>query len=261
MASKKSLPISGTLTVMVIVVVLAPSALLDQTAEFKAAFMKKCTEYPKDKKTCEATLAIFERAYVGKKQTDVTEDSYNELFDNTPFTHPCEKTMLWSGTNYLAHKLSEKRDNFFNVADTLLGNVLNKLIWCGKAGSKETFTTDKDCPYTEPNPTGSFWFKISARFAQFACGNINLLLKGENLIPFDPRSVLATHEIPNLQTGKVEKVTVILVVDKKTGTKCKNDSLNNLSNILKGKKIGYDCKEVTQTHIEDCIDRGIKDCF
>ncbi|CAJ1082621.1 ADP-ribosyl cyclase/cyclic ADP-ribose hydrolase 1-like isoform X1 [Xyrichtys novacula] len=250
MASKKSLPISGTLTVMVIVVVLVPSAMLDETAVFRDTFMKKCVGYPEDKNTCKATLAIFEEAYVGKDKTAVTEESYNTLFDKTPFKHPCGKTMFWSGTYELASRFTQKRDNFYNVGDTLLGHVLTGMAWCGKAGSKETFTDN--CADVFPNPVLSFWLKISVKFAQYACDDSYVMLDGEKDQPYYTGTVLDTHEVPNLQTNRLKSFTAILVVNKETGTKCNKESLKNLSNILKGKKINYACKEVT---------RSIKNCF
>ncbi|CAJ1082625.1 ADP-ribosyl cyclase/cyclic ADP-ribose hydrolase 1-like [Xyrichtys novacula] len=259
MASKNSLPIRGTLTVMVIVVVLAPSALLDQTAEFEAAFLKKCVDYTRDKNSCKATLAIFERAYVGKKDSAVTKDSYNELFDKTPFTHPCGKSLFWSGTYQLASRFTQKRDNFIAVGDTLLGYVLTRMTWCSKEGSKETFTTDCGDPWTVA--VGSFWLKISIKFAQYACDDLHVMLDGETPQPFFPDTAFAEEEVPYFQSPRVKSLTVILVVNQKTGTKCNNESLKNLSNIMKGKNIRYACEEVTKAHIENCIKRGTKDCF
>ncbi|CAJ1082624.1 ADP-ribosyl cyclase/cyclic ADP-ribose hydrolase 1-like isoform X1 [Xyrichtys novacula] len=259
MASKKSLPISSTITVMVIVVVLVPSALLDQTAEFEAAFMKKCVEYPKDKNSCKATLAIFERAYVGKKESDITKDSYNELFDKTPFTHPCGKSLFWSGTYQLASRFTQKRDNFIAVGDTLLCYVLTGMKWCSKEGSKATFT--KDCGDSSLVPVISFWLKASVKFAQYACDDLHVMLDGETKQPFYPGTAFDTEEVPYFQSPRVKSLTVILVVNEKTGTKCNNESLKNLSNIMKGKKIGYACKEVTKAHIEDCIKKGKGVCF
>ncbi|CAJ1082626.1 ADP-ribosyl cyclase/cyclic ADP-ribose hydrolase 1-like isoform X1 [Xyrichtys novacula] len=264
MSSKKALPISGTLTVMVIVVVLVPSALLDPTAEFEAAFLKKCVEFPEDKNTCKATLAIFEEAYVGKKKTAVTEDSYNKLFDKTPFKHPCGETMLYSGidrvkTTDVVHRFTKKTGSYFTLEDTLLGHVLDGLIWCGKEGSKETFT--EHCTDTMPNPYISFWIMASVKVAQYACGHVTVMLDGEREQPYYDKSVFATHEVPNLQSPEVKNLVVILVVGQKDDTKCNKESLKNLSNILKGKKIGYACKEVTLAHIEECIKEGKGVCW
>ncbi|CAJ1082622.1 ADP-ribosyl cyclase/cyclic ADP-ribose hydrolase 1-like isoform X1 [Xyrichtys novacula] len=260
MASKKALPISGTMTVMVIVVVLVPSALLlDQTVEFKKTFMKKCKEFPEEEAICEAKFEIFVRAYVGKKETDVTEDSYNELFDNTPFKHPCEKTMFWSGTHDLATRFTKKRDDFFSVGDTLLGHVLDGLYWCGKEGTKGTFIND--CVGDDPNPVLSFWVKMSVKFAEYTCDDTYVMLDGETEQPFFPGTAFEEDEIPYLKSSTVKSLTVILVVNEKTGTKCNNESLKNLNNIMKGKNIGYACKEVTKAHIEKCIKEGKGNIF
>ncbi|CAJ1082619.1 ADP-ribosyl cyclase/cyclic ADP-ribose hydrolase 1-like isoform X1 [Xyrichtys novacula] len=251
MASKKSLPISGTITVTVIVVVLAPPALLDQTAEFKATFLKKCADFKVDKQTCDSKWYMFEKAYVGKKETDVTETSYQELFDKTPFTQPCGKIMLWSGLNGLANRFTKNRDDFFTLADTLLGHVLDGLTWCGKKGSKETFTSG--CSTNKPNAVLSFWIMASIKFAQYTCGRVTLMLDGDQDKPYDENRIFGKYELPNLQSPRVKSLKVILVVTKIDGPKCAHNSLKNLSNILKGKKISYSCLALTRKDIEKCI--------
>ncbi|CAJ1082623.1 ADP-ribosyl cyclase/cyclic ADP-ribose hydrolase 1-like [Xyrichtys novacula] len=258
MASKNSLPISGTMTVMVIVVVLVPSALLDPTADFKADFLKKCNEFPEDPKICEDKFKIFEKAYVGIEESDITRDSYNDLFKITPFKHPCEKTMFYSGTHDLATGFTKNRKDFFSVEDTLLGHALAGKEWCGKIGSKETFLED-ECT---GNARLQFWLKMSVEFAKHTCKDLHVMLDGTPH-PFFPGTALAEEEIPYLHHPKVESLTVILVVDKKTPgeDKCNNESLNELKEFMTEEKIPYDCKEVTRAHIEKLTEQGTGNIF
>uniref|UniRef100_UPI0037E725C8 ADP-ribosyl cyclase/cyclic ADP-ribose hydrolase 1-like n=1 Tax=Semicossyphus pulcher TaxID=241346 RepID=UPI0037E725C8 len=257
MVSKKAFPIDGTVTIMVVLVVLVPSVLLTpQTAEFRATFLKKCEEFPEKKQICEKILATFEQAYVGKNKNEVSEKNYNQVFAETPFTHPCEKTLLWSGTYEIAHEFAWSSKCFFTLEDTLLGHVLDKLEWCGEKGNKETFT--EHCTDVKPNPVSSFWEKASITIGQYACGHVTAMLDGERPAPYFPTTFFALYEVANLQSPKVTQLTVVLVVKEDKG-QCNNESLKNLNNILKGKKIVYDCKEVTQSHIKTCV-REKKTC-
>uniref|UniRef100_UPI0037E76651 ADP-ribosyl cyclase/cyclic ADP-ribose hydrolase 1-like n=1 Tax=Semicossyphus pulcher TaxID=241346 RepID=UPI0037E76651 len=249
MVSKKASPIDGTVTIMVVLVLLVPSVLPNPTAEFRKIFLKKCSEFSKGTANGEKILATFEKAYVGKDKCHVFGKDYDELFAENPFKHPCGKTMLWSKTEDVVHKFTGTGDCYITMRHTLLGYVLNGLSWYGKVNSKETFTEHFE--YCEPNPVSSFWQIASTKFAQHACGHVTVMLNGEIDEPYDPKSFFALYEVPNLQPAEVKQLTVLLVGDKKN--QCNNESLKNLKNILKGKNIEYDCKEMTQSHIEKCI--------
>ncbi|XP_060920897.1 ADP-ribosyl cyclase/cyclic ADP-ribose hydrolase 1-like [Labrus mixtus] len=253
MVSKKALAIGATVTVvvvMVVVVVVVPSVLLTQKAEFRETFMKKCLEFPEEKDICERAWVHFEKAYVGKNPDTVTPDNYKELFDEFPFTYPCEKSLLWSKTSDLV-KLVEKGKCYVPIGHTLLGYVLNGLIWCGKKNSPETFTDDT-CVATDINPYISFWTMASIRYAQHTCKEVKVLLNGDVKDPYDTKSFLAESEVPYLEHPRVTKLDVILAVQKK-GTQCNDESLKNLKNELKQKGIGYDCNEVLRSQLEKIL--------
>uniref|UniRef100_UPI0037E70C75 ADP-ribosyl cyclase/cyclic ADP-ribose hydrolase 1-like n=1 Tax=Semicossyphus pulcher TaxID=241346 RepID=UPI0037E70C75 len=256
MVSKKAIGCIVTVVLVVVAVVVLSVRLTPRTAKFKATFMKRCEAYGETSHICEKTLATFQQAYVGKKHSDFSEGNYDQLFAETPFKHPCGKTMFWSKTKDLAHEFTKKRDCLFTLEDTLLGSVLDGLEWCGKEGNNETFT--EHCTENKTNPVSSFWKTASTRFAQHACGEVSVMLNGEIDEPYNANSFFGGVEVPNLRSPRVTQLTVVLVT-KENKNQCNNESLKNLNNILKGKEIVYACKEVTQSHIEKCI-REKKTC-
>ncbi|XP_041670464.1 ADP-ribosyl cyclase/cyclic ADP-ribose hydrolase 1-like isoform X2 [Cheilinus undulatus] len=160
-----------------------------------------------------------------------------------------KNTMFWSKTKDLVHKLTKNRDSFITLEDTLLGNVLDGQVWCGKAGNKEIYTK---CGSGEPNPVSSFWRAASTRFAEYACGNVTVMLDGEREEPYDSNSFFGSVEVPNLKPTRVARLTVVLVTEK-NGNQCNKGALMKLKNMLTQKGIGYACKEVEKSQIEKCI--------
>lgn len=58
-------------------------------------------------------------------------------------------------------------------------------------------------------------------------------------------SVFASIEVPNLNSAKVKKLTVVLVVPAFRST-CLHKSLGNLKDQLTKRGIAYECKEVSE---------------
>ncbi|XP_041670503.1 ADP-ribosyl cyclase/cyclic ADP-ribose hydrolase 1-like [Cheilinus undulatus] len=248
---------SFTFTFVVVVLILVPSVLLNPA--FKDTFKKKCLAYKNDKTTCEKMWVTFEKAYVGKQSKEVLPANYDTLFAENPYTHPCDKTMLWSGVSRepgqdLVHEFTAKKKTYFCLEDTWLGHILDDLTWCGKKNSKETFT---ECEKEKPNPVFSFWVKASEKIGQYACGEVVVVLDGSrHEQPFYSQSVLATTEIPNMRTSVVTKLMVVVLV-KENKFQCNKQSLKDLKKMLDEKKIAYDCKEVTETDFRNCINSKI----
>ncbi|XP_065805008.1 ADP-ribosyl cyclase/cyclic ADP-ribose hydrolase 1-like [Labrus bergylta] len=248
MVSKKALAIDGAITFVVVVVVLVPSVLLIPK-KFEDTFMRKCSEFKEKKEICEKAWVIFEKAYVGKDPKTVTPDKYNDLFDEFPFNHPCEKSLLWSKTRDLV-KLVKKGKCYVPIVHTMLGYVLDDLFWCGKKNSPKTFTDFSQCTKPKINPSNSFWTTASIRYAQYACGEVKVLLNGDVKEPYDINRYLAESEVPYLRPGVVTKLDVIMAVKKKGRPGCNDKSLKELKKELKQKQIGYDCKEVFRSQVE-----------
>ncbi|XP_041670514.1 ADP-ribosyl cyclase/cyclic ADP-ribose hydrolase 1-like isoform X2 [Cheilinus undulatus] len=101
----------------------------------------------------------------------------------------------------------------------------------------------KDHPYTHP----------CDKMAQYACGEVTVMLDGSRREqPLSDKSILVATEIPNLQTPKVTKLMVVLLV-KKNENQCNKQTLKDLKKKLDEKKIAYSCKEVTETEFRNCI--------
>uniref|UniRef100_A0A3Q3H2I8 ADP-ribosyl cyclase/cyclic ADP-ribose hydrolase n=1 Tax=Labrus bergylta TaxID=56723 RepID=A0A3Q3H2I8_9LABR len=247
MVSRKVLSIDGAITFVVVVVVLVPSVLL-----FEENLINRCLEVNKDKKNCEKALALFKEAYVGKDPKTVTPDKYNDLFDEFPFNHPCEKSLLWSKTSDLV-MLVEKGKCYVPIAHNKLGYMLDGLFWCGKKNSPETFTEFSQCTKPKINPYDSFWTTASIRYTQHACGEVKVLLNGEKDDPYKLDSYLAESEVPYLDNTKVTKLDVIMAVKTKGRPGCNDKSLKELKKELKQKKIGYDCNEVLRSQVEKIL--------
>ncbi|XP_041670513.1 ADP-ribosyl cyclase/cyclic ADP-ribose hydrolase 1-like isoform X1 [Cheilinus undulatus] len=245
---------SFTFTFVVVVLILVPSVLLNP-GTFKDTFVKKCLAYKNEPKTCEKMWVTFQKAYVGKQSKEVLPANYETLLKDHPYTHPCDKTMLWSGVSReagrdLVHEFTATKKIYLTLEDTWLGKTLDGLSWCGKKNSKETFTA---CEKEKPNPVFSFWVKASEKMAQYACGEVTVMLDGSRREqPLSDKSILVATEIPNLQTPKVTKLMVVLLV-KKNENQCNKQTLKDLKKKLDEKKIAYSCKEVTETEFRNCI--------
>uniref|UniRef100_A0A3B4F4K2 ADP-ribosyl cyclase/cyclic ADP-ribose hydrolase n=1 Tax=Pundamilia nyererei TaxID=303518 RepID=A0A3B4F4K2_9CICH len=185
------------------------------------------------------------QAYVDKDPCKVLVEAYDPLIAAAPFKPQCNKTMFWSKTKDVVHGFTDKRkDCFVTLEDTLLGSVLDGLTWCGKEGSKDTFTSG--CPgwsECENNPVCSFWICASAAFADVACGDVTAMLNGSINTPFNPTSIFASVEVPRFNASRVKKLNVVMVIQKNNISDCTNASLKNLQNQL-DPNITYTCKDV-----------------
>ncbi|KAM9712260.1 ADP-ribosyl cyclase/cyclic ADP-ribose hydrolase 1-like isoform 3-T3 [Menidia menidia] len=228
----------------------------------KNTFLEKCQKFKKSQKTnCEQLWDAFQNAYVKKDPCEVPMEDYEPLMTLAPIEPLQGKAMFWSKTKDVVHDFTGKTDCFVTVEDSLLGSVLDGLTWCGKEGSSETLTTG--CPdwNTCPNNSvSSFWKRISTAFADAAKGDVTVMLNGSITKPFDDKSIFASVEVERLKSPRIKNLKVVLVADKKAGTKCKNGSLKALQEKLEKKKIKYDCKDVPQSQIKKCNSDGKKTC-
>ncbi|XP_035854135.1 ADP-ribosyl cyclase/cyclic ADP-ribose hydrolase 1-like [Sander lucioperca] len=242
--------VAGLLLIIVVAVVLGVS-LRANTDTLKETFIARCKEFKGS--DCEKIWGAFEQAYVGRDPCKVPTEAYDPFIAAADFKPACNRLMFWSKTKDVVHDFTEKkRDCFLTVEDTVLGSVLNGLTWCGKEGSTKTFTTDcpgwRDC---ENNTVRSFWNRVSAAFADAACGDVTAMLNGDIATPFNPNSIFASIEVKRFDSSRVKSLNVVLVTEKSAVTNCTNASLKDLQKELKP-GIQYYCKEVTEAHIQEC---------
>ncbi|XP_030198324.1 ADP-ribosyl cyclase/cyclic ADP-ribose hydrolase 1 [Gadus morhua] len=228
------------------IIVLA--VVVGEPVDFKYQFINDC-KTAQEESTCEDVWSAFEQAYVGKDPSKVLPEAYDDLLSVAPPLPKCNQMLFWSGTSEVAHQVA--KGCYQTLEDTLLGSVLDgKKEWCGKMGSKDTFTSS--CASgLENNPYKSFWSRVSTEFAAVACGKVVVLLNGDELNPFYPQSYFALFEVGNFKHGgakEVESLTVVLVTKNEVGDKCDNTSLMDLKKKLKP-GINYICKTVTKSKL------------
>ncbi|XP_039473649.1 ADP-ribosyl cyclase/cyclic ADP-ribose hydrolase 1-like [Oreochromis aureus] len=217
----------------------------------KSTFFSRCEKFKEH--DCQKLWDLFEKAHVNKDPCNVPVEAYDPLIAAAPFIPDCKKMMFWSGTKDVVHDLTAKRkDCYFTLEDTLLGSILDGLMWCGKNGKDDTFTTGcpgwSDC---ENNPVRSFWKCASAAYADAACGDVTAMLSGSTTTPFDPESIFASIEVTRLKAPRVSSLNVVMVLQMNAKSDCTNASLKNLQNQL-DPNITYSCKDVAEHRVEQC---------
>lgn len=252
------LSVVSLLLLLIIVAVVLGLSLRQNTYKLKPTFIARCQEFKGY--DCEKMWDVFEQAYVGRDPCDVPMEAYDPFIAAAPLKPACNRMMFWSKTKDLVHDFTEKRDCYVTVEDSLLGSVLDGLTWCGKEGSRETFTTG--CPgWTDcvNNTVRSFWNRVSTAFADAACGDVTAMLNGSIVTPFHPASIFASIEVKRFNYPRVKSLNVVLVTQNKTVTNCTNASLKDLQKEL-DQGITYNCEEVTETQIQDCSSHPEKPC-
>ncbi|KAM9494023.1 ADP-ribosyl cyclase/cyclic ADP-ribose hydrolase 1-like [Clarias gariepinus] len=245
--------------VLVVVWGVISAAKSSETSSFKSEVINRCKTFIREhggmsrEIDCEKIWGTFEQAYVGRDPCDVPPEAYGPLFNSVKDAAACNTMLFWSKTNAVVHAFTENRDCLVTLEDTLLGFMFNRLTWCSKNGSKETFTTG--CPGwsgCKNSPIQSFWLKASANFATTACGNVSAMLNGSLDTPFNSSSIFGSVEVKNLDPNKVEGLTILLVTKNTDTTTCDNPSFKKLKNILNA-MIAYNCREVPYSRVEGCI--------
>lgn len=252
------------LLVIVLAVVLAltlrpktgKSESLKQTTQ--ETFIARCEEFKGY--DCQKLWGAFEKAYVGRDPCKVPVEAYDPFIAATHFQPACSRMLFWSKTKDVVHDFTEKKDCFVTVEDTVLGAVVDGLTWCGKEGSRETFSTG--CPgWTDcdNNPVRSYWNRVSAAFAEAACGDVTAMLNGSISTPFSTTSIFASIEVPRFNSTKVRSLNVVLVTQEKPMANCTNASFKELQKEL-DRGIEYKCTEVPESELQECSSNAEKPC-
>ncbi|XP_012709663.2 ADP-ribosyl cyclase/cyclic ADP-ribose hydrolase 1 [Fundulus heteroclitus] len=244
--------------VVVVIAIILAVVLSRRDDDFKREFMGRCQKFKGA--NCQTIWDAFQQAYVNKDPCEVPTEAYDPVIAAAPMESACNRLMFWSKTKDVVHEFTGKKDCFRTVEDSLLGSVLDDLVWCGKKGSNETFTTG--CPgWNEcvKSPVRSFWNRISAAFGDSACGNVTVMLNGSLETPFHNESIFASVEVKRFTSSKVKALNVVLVTQENFVTNCTNASLQNLKMGL-DEGIGYGCSEVPDSQLEACASDPEKPC-
>ncbi|KAM4544254.1 ADP-ribosyl cyclase/cyclic ADP-ribose hydrolase 1-like isoform 1-T1 [Fundulus diaphanus] len=250
---RRKLIIAVILAVLVVVVIAIILAVIlsRRDDDFKREFMGRCQKFKGA--NCRTIWDAFQQAYVNKDPCEVPPEAYDPVIAAAPMESACNTFMFWSKTKDVVHDFTRKNNSFKTLEDFLLGSVLDDLVWCGKKGSDETFKIG--CPgwtECEKNPVSSFWNRISAAFADLACGNVTVMLNGSLPTPFDEGSTFASVELKRFKFPRVTHLTVVLVIQKNSERNCSNESLQKLKKEVLDKGIRYNCSAVTESHLKAC---------
>ncbi|KAL4635404.1 ADP-ribosyl cyclase/cyclic ADP-ribose hydrolase 1-like [Arapaima gigas] len=227
--------------------------------DLRRVVMSRCTTFleredpPNRRKICQTLWDAFTGAFVGRDQCEVPLEAYDQLVHSVPQKDHCHRTLFWSKTKHVVHQFTQGTKCLVTLEDTLLGFVMDGLTWCGRNGSRKTFTTGcprwTQCPL---NPVRSFWGRVSAAFAASACGNATVMLNGSLATPFDPNSTFGSIEVKNFNSSRMTGLAVVLVASESDSATCENSSLQNLQKAL-DPALKYSCKVVQQSQIQGCI--------
>uniref|UniRef100_A0A8C3YRU0 ADP-ribosyl cyclase/cyclic ADP-ribose hydrolase 1 n=1 Tax=Catagonus wagneri TaxID=51154 RepID=A0A8C3YRU0_9CETA len=221
------------------------------TANFREIVLGRCYTYtqlvhPELSTDCRKIEKAFINAFISKDPCSATEEDYVPLLKLGDQTVPCDKTVFWSKTKELAHQYTWVQREMFTLENTLLGYIADDLSWCGDADSSEI--NHESCPSRRncsSNFVSVFWNLLSKRFAENACGMVQVLLNGSISNAFDKNSTFGRVEVHSLQPTKVHTLQAWVVQDigKTPRDTCSGSSLNDLKLILSRRNIKFTCQE------------------
>ncbi|XP_057560638.1 ADP-ribosyl cyclase/cyclic ADP-ribose hydrolase 1 [Hippopotamus amphibius kiboko] len=224
------------------------------TAHFREIVLERCDTYPRSvppglrNRNCQQITDAFWNAFISKDPCSAREEDYYPLMKLVNQTVPCDKIIFWSKTKEFAHEYTKGHQGLFTLEDTLLGYIADNLTWCGDAGSPEM--NYQSCPHWKKdcstNFISVFWDLLSKRFAENACGVVQVLLNGSISNTFDERSTFGRVEVPNLNPVNVRKLQAWVIHDPgklPSEKKCSSSSINDLKHLVMQKKIDFDCQD------------------
>ncbi|EHB08334.1 ADP-ribosyl cyclase 1 [Heterocephalus glaber] len=194
---------------------------------------------------CPKILDAFKSAFISKNPCDIMKEDYQPLVDLVNQTVPCNKSLFWSKSKELAHQYSWVQGGMFTLEDTLLGYLADDLTWCGDPSSVEP--NYQSCPRWNEclNHTGSvFWKVISQKFAESACGVVQVMLNGSLSKPFHKSSTFGSVELFSLDPRKVHTLQAWVMHDIRGNysDSCSGPSIRELESIVNKRNITFTCQ-------------------
>ncbi|XP_054580067.1 ADP-ribosyl cyclase/cyclic ADP-ribose hydrolase 1 [Eptesicus fuscus] len=224
------------------------------TPHFSEIVLGRCYSYtqvlrPELRHTdCGQIGKAFMNAFLSKDPCHSSEQDYQLLLKLTNQTIPCHTSVFWSKSNQLAHLYTRVRQDMFTLEDTLMGYIADGLYWCGDAGSSEV--NYQSCPNWRKdcinNPMSVFWDTVSKRFAENACGVVQVVLNGSITNTFDQNSTFGRVEIHNLHPGKVSMLKAWVMHDiggVHRHHSCSSPIIDDLKFILSKRNISFTCQD------------------
>ncbi|XP_008825107.1 ADP-ribosyl cyclase/cyclic ADP-ribose hydrolase 1 [Nannospalax galili] len=223
------------------------------TKHFSEIFLGRCLDYTQiirpemRDQDCKKILSTFKSAFISKNPCNITEEDYQPLVKLVTETIPCNRTLFWSKSKDLAHQYTKVQRKMFTLEDTLLGYIADDLSWCGDPNTSEM--NYDSCPHWSENcpnnPQKMFWNMISQKFAEAACGVVQVMLNGSRSEPFYKNSTFGSVEVFNLDPNKVHTLQAWVMHDigAISSDSCSSSSLNELKLIVSKRNITFICQD------------------
>ncbi|ERE87061.1 ADP-ribosyl cyclase 1-like protein, partial [Cricetulus griseus] len=190
-------------------------------------------------------------------------------------------TLFWSKSKHLAHEYTWIQGKIFTLEDTLLGYIADDLMWCGDPSTSDM--NYDSCPHWSENcpnnPVSLFWKVISQKlilhtlfngiaewrimmdfffkFAEAACGVVQVMLNGSLSEPFYKNSTFGSVEVFNLDPNKVHKLQAWVMhdIEADSSNSCSGSSINELKLIVEKRNIAFACQDNYSTEFssEYCL--------
>lgn len=161
---------------------------------------------------------------------------------------PENKVMFWSGVKDLAHEYSADGQRYVTLEDTLIGYLVDGLVWCGQ-GSPPGMNYSRcpswmDCPL---ETSESFWASASKTFASSAKGEVAVMLDGSrsDTPAYRRDSFFSKYELPFLDEKAVTRVLVFLThpLNSPAYESCFNGSLALLEQDVSSRGFEFQCED------------------
>ncbi|XP_036901480.1 ADP-ribosyl cyclase/cyclic ADP-ribose hydrolase 1 [Sturnira hondurensis] len=223
------------------------------TPHFPEIVLGRCYTYTQVKRPelrhtdCQKIVKAFQDAFLSKDPCSSREQDYQPLMKLTSQTIPCNKAVFWSKSSELAHQYTQVQQEMFTLEDTLLGYLADGLRWCGDAGSSEM--NYQSCPdWSEDchnNTMSVFWDTVSRRFAENACGMVQVVLNGSISNTFDKNSTFGRVEVHNLHPEKTPTLQAWVMHDLEGvhSHTCLSSLIKELNLILEKRNIAFTCQD------------------
>ncbi|XP_036982758.2 ADP-ribosyl cyclase/cyclic ADP-ribose hydrolase 1 [Artibeus jamaicensis] len=223
------------------------------TPHFLEIVLGRCYTYTQIKRPelrhadCQEIVKAFQNAFLSKDPCGSREEDYQPLMKLISQAIPCNKTVFWSKSGELAHQYTQVQQEMFTLEDTLLGYLADGLRWCGDTGSSEMNYQScpdwrKDC---RNNTMSVFWNAVSRRFAENACGMVQVVLNGSISNTFDKNSTFGRVEIYNLHSEKVSTLQAWVMHDLEEAHShtCSSSLIEDLQLIVEKRNIAFTCQD------------------
>lgn len=221
------------------------------TKQFPEIFLGRCLDYTQvirpgmRDQDCKKILSAFKSAFISKNPCNITKEDYQPLVSLVTEAIPCNMTLFWSKSKDLAHQYTRVQRKMFTLEDTLLGYIADDLSWCGDPSTSDL--NYDSCPHWSENCTNNpvkiFWDAISQKFAEAACGVVQVMLNGSLSAPFYKNSTFGRVELMNLDPKKVHTLQAWVTHDvgAASSDSCSSPSINELKLIVNQRNISFVC--------------------